>query len=213
MLKTFYFNDLRTCCYVLYDKSGECAITDPGCYTESEYNRLFKFIEENKLTPIMVLLTHGHFDHMMGCGILTKKWDIPIYMNTVDISQINRATSYGAYFGYIFDTPASEPVHLKDGDVITFGESSLKVRHTPGHSRGGVIYYNEKEHYVLTGDSLFAGSIGRTDLPEGDYDILMCSLKDIIMTLPPETDVYPGHGPATTIAAETNTNPFLEPIR
>jgi len=213
MIKTFYFNELRTCCYVLYDESGKCAIVDPGCCSDSERNRLVKFIDEQGLTPEMVLLTHGHFDHMMGCGFVTGKWNIPIYMNTMDMSQIDRATSYGAYFGYTFDIPSREPVNLKDGDVISFGQTTLNIRHTPGHSEGCIILYNEKEHYVLTGDSLFAGSIGRTDLPGGDYDQLVDSLKNVIMVLPPDTEVYPGHGPATTIATEFNTNPFLEPIR
>jgi len=213
MVKTFYFNELRTCCYVLFDESGECAIVDPGCCSVNEAGRLFKFVGEHHLTPVMVLLTHGHFDHMMGCAAVTDKWNIPMYMNTADISQIDRATSYGTYFGYTFDVPSSEPVDVKDGEVLSFGNTVLKVRHTPGHSKGCVIYYNETEHYVLTGDSLFAGSIGRTDLPEGDYDDLMESLKNVIMTLPPETDVYPGHGPATTIADEANTNPFLDTIR
>lgn len=213
MVKTFYFNELRTCCYILSDKNGRCAIVDPGCCSVTEQSRLAKYIEENNLTPEMVLLTHGHFDHMMGCGFVLKKWEIPMYMNTIDISQINRATSYGAYFGYTFDAPASEPVNVEDGGTIEIGDISLAVRHTPGHSRGSVIYYNEKEHYVLTGDSLFAGSVGRTDLPEGDYDDLYASLKNIIMVLPPDTDVFPGHGPVSTIATEANTNPFLDPIR
>ena len=213
MIKTFYFNDLRTGCHILCDDSGKCAITDPGCHTETEIKRLFKFVEENSLTPEMILLTHGHFDHMIGCGAVTKKWDIPIYMNTVDVSQINRAPSTCAFFGYTFDSPASEPVNVGDGEIISFGNTSLVVRYTPGHSKGSVIYYNEKENYVLTGDSLFAGCIGRTDLPEGDYDALMESLKNVIMVLPPDTDVHPGHGPSTTIAIEANTNPFLDPIR
>lgn len=213
MIKTFYFNELRTCCYVLYDDSCRCAIVDPGCCSGTEQNRLMKFIDENGLKPEMILLTHGHFDHVMGCGAVVRKWNIPMYMNTVDMSQIDRAPSYGAYFGFTFDMPESEPENIDDGGTVTFGNTTLKVSYTPGHSRGSVIYYNEKEHYVLTGDSLFAGSVGRTDLPEGDYDDLYKSLKDVIMVLPPDTDVYPGHGPATTIAAEAGTNPFLDPIR
>lgn len=210
MIKTFYFNDLRTCCYVLYDGTGECAIVDPGCYTETEKTRLTGFIEDNHLTPKMILLTHGHFDHVMGCAFVSSRWNIPTYMNRKDISQIARATSYGTYFGYTFDAPDQEPADISEGDIISFGRTSLEARLSPGHSPGGVVYYNAEEHYALTGDSLFAGSIGRTDLPGGDLDLLMNSLKERILTLPPDTTVCPGHGQSTTIGHEINTNPFLE---
>lgn len=209
MIKTFYFNDLRTCCYVLWDNTLECMIVDAGCYSDSEHARLVKFIEENSLKPVKLLNTHGHFDHVMGNAFVLSKWNIPSYLNLGDLPQIARSKSYGGYFGYEFASPGENFIDLKDGDVITFGESSLKVFYTPGHSRGGVIFYNEKEGYVLSGDSLFAGSIGRTDLPGGDYDDLMESIRTKIMVLPPETKVYPGHGPETTIAAEAANNPFL----
>ena len=130
-------------------------------------------------------------------------------MNLGDISQVVSASSYGGYFGYSFEDPGEEFIDLKDGDEITFGHTALKVLHTPGHSKGGVVYYNEAEKYVITGDSLFAQSIGRTDLPGGDLDELMASLKNKILTLPEETKVYPGHGPATDIATEKQTNPFM----
>jgi len=212
MIKTFYFNDLRTCCYVLYDRTGECIIADPGCYTETEKGRLTRFIEENGLSPRMIILTHGHFDHVMGCAFVSRKWNIPTMMNHKDISQTERATSYGTYFGYTFDAPDNDFTDLRQGDVLSFGETSLKVLLTPGHSEGGVTYYNEQEGYALTGDSLFAGSIGRTDLPSGDLDLLMTSLKEQILTLPRRTLVYPGHGPSSTIGQEIDTNPFLESI-
>jgi glyoxylase-like metal-dependent hydrolase (beta-lactamase superfamily II) len=138
-----------------------------------------------------------------------KQWEIPAYMNHGDIPQVARASSYGGYFGYSFEDPGEEFTDLKDGDVISFGNTTLKVIHTPGHSKGGVVFYNEAEKYVITGDSLFAQSIGRTDLPGGDLDELMDSLKNKILALPEETKVYPGHGPATYIATEKQTNPFL----
>ena len=209
MIKTFYFNDLRTCCYVLWDDTKECVIVDAGCYSESEKGRLAKFVYENGLKPVKLLQTHGHFDHVMGCMFARKQWDIPAYMNHGDIPQVARASSYGGYFGYSFEDPGEEFIDLKDGDEITFGHTALKVLHTPGHSKGGVVYYNEAEKYVITGDSLFAQSIGRTDLPGGDLDELMVSLKNKILALPEETKVYPGHGPATDIATEKQTNPFM----
>ncbi len=209
MIKTFYFNDLRTCCYVVYDATGECAIVDPGCIKQSEKDRLVKFISENGLKPKMILQTHGHFDHVMGNAFVTKTWNIPTYLHSGDIPQIRRAASYGGYFGLEFDEPSSDITDLKDGDVIEVGEMKLKVLATPGHTAGGVLFYNEAEGYILTGDTLFQGSIGRTDLPGGDYDRLMDSIRTKILPLPSDTVVYPGHGPATDVGTEKVTNPFL----
>lgn len=146
----------------------------------------------------------------MGNSFVLSKWNIPSYLNHGDLPQVERSKSYGGYFGYEIASPGDNFIDLKDGDVITYGDSSLKVSYTPGHSRGGVVFYNEKEGFVLSGDSLFAGSIGRTDLPGGDYDDLMASIRRSLITLPPETVVYPGHGPETTIAAEIAGNPFLK---
>lgn len=212
MIKTYYFNDLRTCCYIVYDKTGECAIIDPGCYKQSERDRLTKFINENNLTPKMIIQTHGHFDHVMGNAFVTGKWNIPTYLAEEDIPQIERASAYGSYFGYVFDRPGEDIRNMKDGDTIRFGETELEVSASPGHTAGGVLLYNRKEGYVFTGDTIFKGSIGRTDLPAGDYDMLMHSIRTKIMTLPPDTVIYPGHGPATDVSTEINTNPFLEPI-
>lgn len=208
-IKTFYFNDLRTCCYVLWDESLSCIIVDPGCYTESEKNRLVKFIAENGLKPEKLINTHGHFDHVTGNVFVGEQWGVETWLNRNDIPQLLRASSYGSYFGYDIPQPSDAVNDLTDGMRLEFGRSSLEVRHTPGHSRGGVILYGEEDGFVLTGDSLFAGSIGRTDLPGGDYDELMDSLWKKILVLPPETQVLPGHGPATTIASELSTNPFL----
>lgn len=209
MIKTFYFNDLRTCCYLIYDQTKECAIVDPGCYSESEKNRLVKFVEDEGLTPKMILITHGHFDHLMGVDFVSKLWHLPIYMNAHDLSQLRRAGSYGGYFGYSYEQPSDHIVDLKEGDIISVGDIRLKVFCTPGHSQGGVVFYNEAEKYLLSGDSLFQGSIGRTDLPEGDFDTLIESIRTKILNLPSDTTVYPGHGPHTSIAEEIASNPFL----
>ncbi len=209
MIKRFYFNDLRTCCYLLWDSAKECVIIDPGCYSDSERSRVEKFVQENGLTPKMLINTHGHFDHVIGNAFVAEKWNIPTFMNKGDIPYLSRAKSQGGYFGYDIKQPSEDVNDLKDGDIIRYGESELIVSYTPGHSQGGVVLYNQKENFVITGDSLFAGSIGRTDLPGGDYDELMESIGTKILTLPPDTIVYPGHGPETTIATEMTTNPFL----
>lgn len=209
--KTFYFNDLRECCYILWDESKECVIVDPGCQTDNEKERLRKFIAANELIPVKLLNTHGHFDHVMGNAFVNSTWGIKTYIHPMDKPQLMRAVSYGEMFGYNIEEPPSETVDVADGETIEFGKSRLKVIYTPGHTRGGVCYYSEEEgnHFVLSGDTLFAGSIGRTDLPGGDYDEIMESLLDKIVKLGGDYRVLPGHGPETTIGQELDSNPFL----
>lgn len=210
MIETFYFNDLRTCCYVLYDETGECAIIDPGCIRPAERDRLAGFIEKHGLKPKMIIQTHGHFDHVMGNAFVTDRWHVPTYINSADMSQLRRSKSYGSYFGYDFEEPSSDVHDMKDGDILKVGNISLKVLASPGHTAGGVLLYDEKGGYVFTGDTIFCGSIGRTDLPGGDYDMLRKSIIDKVLPLPSDTVIYPGHGPVTDVGRERMTNPFLE---
>lgn len=208
-VKAFYFNDIRECTYVAYDETKECVIVDPGCQTPAEQQRLVKFIEQNGLKPVKVLLTHGHFDHVMGAAFVQRQWGIPFYLNSEDKGQLERAQPYCQMFGLNIEQPPTETMDANDGDTIKFGNAELHVIHTPGHTRGCVCYYSLPDKIIFTGDSLFAGSIGRTDLPGGDYDALMESLLGKICKLDPDMKVYPGHGPETTIAHELQTNPFL----
>lgn len=210
-IKTFYFNDLRECTYVLWDETGEAIIVDPGCHSESERERLVKFIEGEKLTPVKIVQTHGHFDHIMGNAFVAKRWNLKTYIHPLDKGHLERASQYTQMFGYTIEQPSSDTLDLEDGGVVEFGKSRLRVIHTPGHTRGGVCLYSEDENdkFVLTGDTLFAGSIGRTDLPGGDYDQLMESLLSKLVVIGGDYKVYPGHGPATTIGVEMETNPFL----
>lgn len=208
-VKTFYLNDLRECCYILYDETKECVIIDPGCQNASEQERIVKFIESNGLKPVKLLCTHGHFDHIMGNAFVTKTWNIPTYIHPEDKGQLERAQQYCQMFGHTIEQPPLNTIDLKDGVPITFGNSSLDVLHTPGHTRGGVCFYSAPDKLIITGDSLFASSIGRTDLPGGDYDALMDSLLNKICKVDPASRVFPGHGPETTIGHELNTNPFL----
>ena len=208
-LKSFYFNDLRECSYILWDETGESVIVDPGCYTESEQERLVKFIEQNNLKPVKLLNTHGHFDHIMGNAFVATKWQIPSYIHKEDKHHLLRAKQYTEMFGYKIEQPPVDTIDLEDEANVNFGNSTLRVIHTPGHSKGGVSLVSDDDKFVITGDSLFAGSIGRTDLPGGDYDVLMDSLLNKIVKLGEDYKVYPGHGPATTIGNELATNPFL----
>lgn len=209
-VKTFYVNQLRECCYLVYDQTGECVIVDAGIETPAEQQRIKKFIEENNLKPVKLLCTHGHFDHIMGNAFVTREWNIPTYIHPEDKGQMERAQQYCQMFGYNIEQPPLDTKDLNDGDVIKFGDSQLDVIYTPGHTRGGVCFYSAPDKVILTGDSLFAGSIGRTDLPGGDYDALMDSLHNkVCKVVDKDSVVYPGHGPETTIIHELNTNPFL----
>lgn len=210
-IKTFYFNDLRECCYILWDESKECVIVDPGCQTENEKARIKKFVETNDLKPVKLLNTHGHFDHVMGNAFVNNTWNIKTYIHPLDKLQLFRAVNYGDMFGYKIEEPSHDTVDITDGEIIEFGKSKLKVIHTPGHTRGGVCFYSDDpgNQFVLSGDTLFAGSIGRTDLPGGDYDELMESLLGKLVKIGSDYRVLPGHGTETTIAHELNTNPFL----
>ncbi|MFA6770714.1 MAG: MBL fold metallo-hydrolase [Bacteroidales bacterium] len=208
-IKTFYFNDLRVCTYVLWDSTNECVIIDPGCHTSSEKERLEKFIEENSLKPVKLLNTHGHFDHIMGNAFVAKRWSLKTYIHPYDIPHLERATTHSELFGYNVEQPPLDTIDIQEGDIINFGNSKLTVMYTPGHTRGGVSFYNKEEKFIITGDALFSGSIGRTDLPGGDYDQLMDSLLNKIVKLGDDFKVYPGHGPYTTIGKELASNPFL----
>lgn len=208
-IKVFYLNDIRECCYIIYDDSKECAIVDPGMQTDNECGRIEKFITENQLKPVMLLCTHGHFDHVMGNAFVSKRWNIPTYINPNDKQLLMDAGNYFKSFGYDLEQPPIETIDLHDGDEIKFGETILKVITTPGHTKGSVCFYCEKGNFILTGDTLFAGSIGRTDLPGGDYDQLMESLLDKVIKVNKEARVLPGHGPESTIIVELQNNPFL----
>lgn len=208
-IKTFYFNDLRECTYLLWDESGEAVVVDPGCHSPQEKERLAKFVKENNLKPVKLLNTHGHFDHIMGNAFVANEWAVKTHIHPLDKSHLERAVNYSQMFGYTVEQPPLDTIDISEKDKIEFGNSHLEVLETPGHTRGGVSFYNRDQKFVITGDSLFAGSIGRTDLPGGDYDQLMHSLLSKITKLGDDFTVYPGHGPATTIGQELASNPFL----
>lgn len=208
-IKVFYFNAIRECCYVLWDDGGECVIIDPGCYGENEFSRLVSFVEENGLTPVKILLTHGHFDHTFGLENCRERWNVPVLIHRDDIVQVDRSVEMAGFCGLQFRPYSGTFTEIVDGQTVTCGRFSLKVLHTPGHTAGSVCYLCSGENAVFTGDTLFQGSVGRTDLPGGDAAALESSLARKIAVLPPETDVYSGHGYPTTIGTELADNPYM----
>lgn len=207
----FTFNMFQENTYILYDETKECVIVDPGCNDDFERNAFSKFISDNGLKPVRLLNTHGHVDHIAGNKYISEKYGLDIECNKADFFLLERSASHGASFGFVIEeSPIPKSTeYMKEGSVIKFGNSELEVLFTPGHTPGHVCLHNKESEIVLTGDCLFSQGIGRTDLPGGDYQSLMNSLKEIILGLPDNTTVYCGHGPETKIGIEKQSNPFL----
>jgi glyoxylase-like metal-dependent hydrolase (beta-lactamase superfamily II) len=168
------------------------------------------YISKAHLKPMAVLNTHGHVDHLPGVSSICETYSIPFYMHSADEFLLGSAKEHGRIFGFQIDTVPEFDKALTDQQIFTFGESELHIFHVPGHSPGSVVMVSHNGKWVITGDVLFSGSIGRTDLPGGDYETLVKGIQDKLMTLPDEYRVYPGHGPYTTIGHERKNNPFLK---
>jgi len=207
-IKALYFNPLRECCYVVWDESLECVIIDPGCFDANEFSRLEKFIEENNLKPVKILLTHAHFDHIFGIEDASKRWNLSVHMHELDHFQLDFSENWAKQMGFGIKKYTGKIVDIRDGETVTFGQSSLKAIWTPGHTEGGLCWYSDENKVLFSGDTLFQGSIGRTDHMRGNYEDMMDSLQKL-KKLPADTDVFCGHGYPTTIGNEIATNPFL----
>jgi len=205
----FTFNPIQENTYVLYAENGDCCIIDPGCYFDEERNELVRFIQSENLRPVYLLNTHCHLDHVFGNKFVSDTWQLPLYLHETEKMVLSFAPKSADMYGLPFENYNGEMKWLNPGDVIKIGDNELKVLFTPGHSPGSVSFYNEKDGYVISGDVLFSGSIGRTDLPGGDYEQLERSIKTELYTLPDETKVYSGHGGGTSIGFEKRNNPFV----
>ena len=208
----FTFNAFQTRCSVIWDDEGFCAIADPGFETSAERDSLTGFIASHGLKPVCILLTHGHFDHVLGVAELAAIYgDLPVYMHPADKTTLENNSYFCRFFGS--PMPASfETTDVTEGSEIEVGSLRFEVIETPGHTPGGVCYLEKENKYMLSGDTLFAGAIGRTDHPGGDYDAIMKSILGKLTVLDGQIEVVPGHGPTSTIAEEGMTNPFLMPF-
>lgn len=197
---------------IAWDDTQEGVIVDPGCFNQNEFDAITSFIESENIKPVKILLTHGHFDHIYGVRAYVEMYGIPVYMSDADKFSLENSAKYAEKFGLPAPEADFETTNISEGDTVSFGETSFSVIETPGHTPGGVCFYCEKEKVLFSGDTLFAGSIGRTDGPGGDYDKLIVGIMDKIMGLDGDVDVLPGHGHSTTIADERTSNPFLQPF-
>lgn len=208
-IKIFVFNAFAVNGFVLYDETGECIIVDPGCHSEGEKATLSGFIESNKLKPVAIINTHFHIDHILGNHFVCKRYGLKPTGHAEGSSFWGTAREYGRVYNLEIDEVEKPGFFVAEGDIIRFGNSELEVRYTPGHAAGSICLVNQLQKFVIAGDVLFYGSIGRTDLPTGDFDILMESIKTRLFVLEDDYTVYPGHGPKTSIGFEKRNNPFI----
>ncbi|MBR5849820.1 MAG: MBL fold metallo-hydrolase [Alistipes sp.] len=206
---TLQFNPIGENTYVVWDDTNECVIIDAGNSNPAEDAVLDNLIAEKGLTPVMAVNTHGHFDHVLGVCHLVRRYGIPFAMSKKDQYLLDGQLAAGSVFGMpIKEMPAVE-IDLDATPEITFGNTTLRVLKTPGHTPGGVAFYNEAEKVLFTGDTLFRESIGRTDLEGGDYPTLMRSILGVLLPLGDEVALYPGHAEESTLGHEAMYNPFV----
>ncbi|MCX6254089.1 MAG: MBL fold metallo-hydrolase [Bacteroidia bacterium] len=203
------FSPIEANTYLLVDKSGDCAIIDCACYDKDEYERLEGFIKEKKINPVLLLNTHCHLDHIFGNKFILEKYALKPFSSEFEEMNRKNSVQHAMLFGLTMENPPEPADFITDNQVMAFGTTELVALYVPGHTSGSMAFYSEKNGCVFSGDALFAGSIGRTDLPGGDYDTLINSIKSKLFVLPPSTVVYPGHGNETTIEREMKSNPYL----
>lgn len=208
-IKVIPFNHYQVNTTILWNDDNECVIVDAACSPE-EQSVLKNFIDENNLKPVKILLTHAHPDHLEGLRFVCETYNLPVTMHKDGLPFFKNAEAQGEMMGFHLQGVAGlETEFVNDGDIVAFGESLLKVLYCPGHCPGSLCYYSEEAEVVIAGDVLFNGSIGRTDLPGGDYDVLMNNIKTKLLVLADSCTVITGHGPLTTIGDEKMYNPFL----
>lgn len=208
-VKSFCFNSFDENTYVLSDSTGECIIIDPGCHMKEEEVEISDYISKHNLIPVKLINTHCHIDHILGNYYISTKYSLKLETHQAEIPVLE-SSSYVSKLYQINLSPSPNPeIFLKEGDIVKFGVSELMVLFTPGHSPGSISFYSAADKFVISGDVLFERSIGRTDLPGGNYDTLIDSIVSKLLPLGDETVVYSGHGNPTRIGEERKLNPFL----
>lgn len=205
----FAFGPFQENTYVLWDETKECIVLDPGNSTANENKKLSDFISQNNLNLKRLILTHAHIDHINGNKYVFDTYGLLPEVHKDDVYFIEKHLSSATMYGLSVEQSPMPKAFIKEGDIISFGKSSLQILHTPGHSPGSLSFYNLEDKFIIGGDVLFYGSIGRSDLPMGNHDTLIKSIKEKLMPLGDDMKVYSGHGMPTTIGFERMNNPFL----
>lgn len=203
------FSPIEVNTYIIAGKDAECIVIDCGCYGKAQEERLVRFLTDKGLKPVKLMNTHCHLDHIFGNNFMLERYGLRSWFHKGDSNNHTRAPEHALMFGMKMDDPPEPAGYLSDGQVVTAAGITFEVIAVPGHSPGGIAFYSEEEEALFTGDALFAGSIGRSDLPGGNHQQLLDSIRNRLFTLPPSTVVYPGHGPETTIGEEVSGNPFF----
>lgn len=208
-IKQFINNPYQENTYILSDEQGICIIIDPGMYTAVEQNNVVNYINDNKLKPELLLNTHCHIDHVLGNKFIFDNYGLKPQFHKGELPLLQSVPSYAPQQGFNYELSPEPEVFLPETGTISIGSIILELIFAPGHSPAHLCFYNEEAKVLIGGDVLFNGSIGRTDLPGGNYEILINSIKNNLFALPDDVTVYPGHGPATTIGQEKQFNPFF----
>src|SRR5215216_5150616 len=211
-VQPFTFNPVQENTYVLYNDKSQCCIIDPGCYFASEEQELTDFIKKGGLQPVYLLNTHCHLDHIFGNRFVHKTFGLVLHLHQLEKQVLDFGPVSGQMWQLPFDNYDGELKYIDEGDRIVLGTDELEILFTPGHSPGHVCFYDRASKFLIGGDVLFNGSVGRTDLPGGDFATLEQSIKTKLYTLHDDVIVYPGHGNSTTIGEEMKTNPFVKMI-
>jgi hydroxyacylglutathione hydrolase len=208
-IQAFPNNPYQENTYLWYDDSGQCAIIDPGMYTAAEQNAVVTFIKENRLTPVLLLNTHCHIDHVLGNKFIFDQYGLKPQFHEGEMVVLDAMPVWSHQSGIRYELSPLPDTFLPETGTVTFGNTVLQLIYAPGHSPAHLCFYNKADGVIVGGDVLFRGSIGRTDLPGGNHAQLLKNIEEKLFTLPDEVIVYPGHGPETTIGYEKHNNPFF----
>lgn len=211
-IRIFQVNLFQENATVVWKDGPQCVIIDPGCYTKDESRAFFSFIDSNGLRPEAVLLTHGHPDHVFSVKACQDRYGCPVYLSSEDQKVLENGMEVSRGLGLRTPDCSFRYTDIKDGELIKAAGLTFKVIRTPGHTPGGSCFLEEDERAIFTGDTLFAGTIGRTDLLYGDYDSEIVSVMEKLIVLDSDIEIWPGHGKTSTIGRERTGNPFLEPF-
>jgi hydroxyacylglutathione hydrolase len=208
-VQSFVNNPYQENTYLLFDETGECAIIDPGMYTATEQNTVVAFIKDNNLKPVLLLNTHCHIDHVLGNKFVFDQYGLKPQFHKGESEVLAAVIAYAPSMGLRYDISPLPDIYLPETGTVKFGNTELQLIFAPGHSPAHLCFYDNAANILIGGDVLFRNSIGRTDLPGGDYSTLVKNIEEKLFLLPDDCTVYPGHGPETTIGYEKQTNPYL----